>query len=151
MVQPVPYAISNLLDSLTPVSGQPITSLFVCRACAVAKCSVSSCNNVSQKHTSLLTGIEIEEISGLTLNDEALVTPSRVGVPLCTTHYNQVYSIIHKPVPCQFCGIMPHKGRKFARKCPNPAEVACYTAQCTDFSVQLTEDGCVVLATNISG
>lgn len=85
----------------------------------VKRCGIADCKDEARKVTKMATKDEIEH----TLNKKVVLFTTdgtAVQVPLCQTHYNNVYTHTHTPTTCDSCGGKAKKGERMNRHCPNP-------------------------------
>ena len=89
------------------------------------RCSIESCENTAIKTTHLASKEDIEHILDQPLMSFT-VEDAEISVPLCQTHYNQLYTQLSISSPCKSCGGKPRKGERFNRRCPHPESINTY-------------------------
>ena len=69
-----------------------------------------------------------------------------VHVPLCQTHYNNLYTQINTVSTCASCGGRPKRGDRFNRHCPNPGIVNSVLTTVTNETSGLTKESIICTA-----
>lgn len=87
----------------------------------------------------LVTPEELEIMLGVWLV-AFTVDENSTHIPLCQTHYLDVYSKVHLPNPCESCEAKPRKGEQFTRHCPAPDVINGYLNAISNESRNLTSN-----------
>ena len=66
-------------------------------------------------------------------------------VPLCQSHYNDMYTKTHTSNPCDSCRMKPSKGELFGRHCPAPDKINAYLNIISNEPINLTSNSAICL------
>ena len=66
-------------------------------------------------------------------------------VPLCQSHYNDMYTKTHTSNPCDSCRMKPRKGELFGRHCPAPDKINAYLNIISNEPINLTSNSAICL------
>lgn len=105
------------------------------------QCCILNCNKVTYSFTSLLSPDQLKQVLDVSLE----VDVPHDQLPLCQSHYNEMYRGITGSQPCDSCGVKPRKGEYFVRHCPSPGLVNIHLNNITDDHRALTNKSNICL------
>ena len=109
------------------------------------RCGIADCKAIASKVTQMATTEEIE----YTLEQKVVsftIDGMGVHVPLCQTHYNNLYTQINTVSTCASCGGRSKRGDRFNRHCPNPGIVNSVLTTVTNETSGLTKESIICTA-----
>ena len=110
----------------------------------VQSCCIEYCKNPVYRNTNLVSHEEVAEVLHLRVI-VFTVEDNCTQVPLCQSHYNDMYTKTHTSNPCDSCRMKPRKGELFGRHCPAPDKINAYLNFISNEPINLTSNSAICL------